>query len=195
MAASPLLAVLMLDRLGFPPWQYALAFAVPCLGGLVGSRLAPDLVERFGRHRVMTAAGTLRVCWPLGLAFVPSGVAGLAWVMAVEWLLITSVGVFNPVFASCRLERTEAGRVARTLSAWSVTNKGVTAALTAAWGLLASLVGLRTAIGLAGLLLLATPLLLPGRAPETRRQRERGRDKVPETSGPGGGPGSRRGTR
>lgn len=41
MATEPLLAVLLLRQLGFPPWQYALAFAAPCLGGLIGSRLAP----------------------------------------------------------------------------------------------------------------------------------------------------------
>lgn len=197
LAPSPLLAVLMLDRLGFAPWQYALAFAVPCLGGLLGSRLAPGLVERFGRHRVMVATGTLRVCCPLGLAFVPSGAAGLVLVMAVEWLLITCIGAFNPVFASYRLERTEAGRVARTLTAWSVTNKAAMAALTAVWGLLAALVGLRVAIGLAGLLLLATPLLLPWHDPEMRRRREPGQDRgrAPEVTGRGGGSGRRPGRR
>ncbi len=50
MATSPLLAVLMLGRLGFTPWQYGLAFAAPCVGGLIGSRLARRLVTRFGRH-------------------------------------------------------------------------------------------------------------------------------------------------
>ena len=63
MATEPLLAVLMLGRLGFAPWQYGLAFAAPCIGGLIGSRLARRLVARFGRHRVMLTAGTLRACW------------------------------------------------------------------------------------------------------------------------------------
>ena len=30
-------------------------------------RLARPLLARFGRHRVMLVAGTLRACWPLGL--------------------------------------------------------------------------------------------------------------------------------
>ncbi|MGW0211048.1 hypothetical protein ACWDZ8_36610, partial [Streptomyces sp. NPDC003233] len=51
-------------------------------------------------------------------------------------------------------------RGSRTLSAWSITGKATTAALTALWGLLASLTGPRTAIALAGVLLLATPTLL-----------------------------------
>lgn len=41
MATAPLLAVLMLGELGFPPWQYGLAFAVPCLGGLAGLAWLP----------------------------------------------------------------------------------------------------------------------------------------------------------
>ncbi|MGH3417475.1 MAG: MFS transporter, partial [Actinocrinis sp.] len=63
MATAPLLAVLMLGRLGFAPWQYGLAFAVPCIGGLVGSRLARRLVTRFGRRTVLRTAGVARVCW------------------------------------------------------------------------------------------------------------------------------------
>jgi hypothetical protein len=51
--------------------------------------------------------------------------------------------------------------IARTLSAWSVTSKATIAALTALWGLLASITSPRTAIAIAGLLTLTTPLLLP----------------------------------
>ncbi|MBE1530730.1 MFS transporter [Actinomadura algeriensis] len=163
MATSPLLAVLMLGPLGFAPWQYGLVFALPCVGGLIGSRLAPGLVARFGRHRVMRAAGTLRACWPVGLAFVGPGVPGLVLVMVVELGLILCIGVFNPVLATCRLEMTAPDRVVRTLSAWSVTAKVATAALTAVWGLLAGAVGSRAAIAAAGVFLLATPLLLPRR--------------------------------
>jgi MFS family permease len=160
MATAPLLAVLMLGELGFAPWQYGLAFAVPCIGGLVGSRLAHRLVARFGRRTVLRAAGTLRAAWSIGLAFVGAGAAGLILVMAVELALITSFGVFNPVFATVRLEQTAGDRVARTLSAWSVTSNATIAAMTALWGLLAHLTSARTAIAIAGLLLLTTPLLL-----------------------------------
>jgi MFS family permease len=161
MATAPLLAVLMLGRLHFAPWQYGLAFAGPCVGGLIGSRLARRLVARFGRHQVMLTAGTLRACFSVGLAFIGPGAAGLVLVMAIELGLITSAGVFNPVYATCRLDQTPADRVARTLSAWSVTSNATIAALTALWGVLASLTSLRTALAVAGLLLLATPLLLP----------------------------------
>ncbi|MCC5580360.1 MFS transporter [Microtetraspora sp. AC03309] len=164
MATDALLAVLMLGRLGFSPWQYGLAFAAPAIGGLIGSRLARPLATRFGQHRVLVVAGVLRAIWPVGLAFVGPGTGGLLLVMGVELGLILCCGVFNPVYATYRLERTATDRVARTLSAWSVTTKASTALLTAVWGVLGGLLGPRTAIGLAGVLLLATPLLLPRRA-------------------------------
>jgi hypothetical protein len=88
-------------------------------------------------------------------------VAGLVLVIAVEFGLITCMGVFNPVFATYRLERVPTDRIARTLSAWSVTSKATVAAMTGLWGLLAGVVGPRTAIAVAGLLMLITPFLLP----------------------------------
>ena len=172
MATAPLLAVLMLGRLHFAPWQYGLAFAGPCVGGLIGSRLARRLVARFGRHKVMLTAGTLRACFSVGLAFIGPGAVGLVLVMAIELGLITSAGVFNPVYATYRLDQTPADRVARTLSAWSVSSNATIAALTAVWGVLASLTSLRAALAIAGLLLLATPLLLPRREHAAPRGRE-----------------------
>ncbi|MFJ5778856.1 MFS transporter [Streptomyces sp. NPDC093094] len=160
-AAQPLLAVLMLGRLGFAPWQYGLAFAAPSIGGLLGSWLARPLVTRFGRRRVLLTAGTLRAIWPVGLAFPGPGTGGLLLVIGVELGLVLCCGVFNPVQATCRLERVPADRAVRTLSAWAVTARASAALLTALWGALGALLGLRTAIGLAGVLLLATPLLLP----------------------------------
>ncbi|GAA3810344.1 MFS transporter [Streptomyces coacervatus] len=169
MVALPLLAVLMVGDLGFAPWQYGLAFSVPCLGGLVGSRLARRLVARYGQYRVLRTSGVVRACWPIGLALVRPGVPGLVLVMVVELGVITSCAVFNPVYATYRLQQTDTARVSRVLAAWSVTGKATTAALTALWGLLAGLIGPRTALAIAGVLLLATPLLLPRRiapAPE-----------------------------
>ncbi|WP_460346859.1 MFS transporter [Actinoallomurus acanthiterrae] len=172
MASEPLLAVLMLGRLGFAPWQYGLAFAAPCVGGLIGSRLARRLVARFGQHKVILAAGALRACWPLGLAFVRPGVPGIVLVIAVQLGLVTCCGLFNPVLATYRLEHTDHDLVARTLSAWSVSSSATIAAMTAVWGLLAAVTSPRTAIAVAGILLLATPLLLPRRENAPQKARE-----------------------
>jgi MFS family permease len=164
LAGEPLLSVLMLGRLGFAPWEYGLAFAVPCLGGLLGARLSGRLVDRFGRGPVLLVSGALRVCWPVGLAFIGPGIGGLLLVMGIELALIGCIGVYNPILATYRLEQTPPELVARVLTAWSVTGKAVMAGLTAGWGVLAGLIGLRPALAAAGLLLLATPWLLPRRA-------------------------------
>lgn len=174
MAGEPLIAVLMLGRLGFAPWQYGLAFAVPCIGGLIGARLAGRLVDRFGQRRVLTVSGTLRALWPIGLAFVGHGVAGLVLVMVVEFGLISCCGVFNPVLATYRLEQTERHRLARMLSAWSVSSSAAIAVVTALWGVLAGLAGPRLALAAAGILLLVTPLLL--------RRRDVAADPAPSAS-------------
>ncbi len=70
------------------------------------------------------------------------------------------------------LEQIAADRVARTLSAWSVSSSVTIAALTALWGLLANATSPRTAIAVAGVLILATPLLLP-RCARTLGEQER----------------------
>jgi hypothetical protein len=79
------------------------------------------------------------------------------------------IGVSNPLLATHRLQQTAPARLARTLSAWSVSTSAATALLTALWGLLAELIGLRAAVATAGILALPTPLAA---APsETQKQR------------------------
>jgi MFS family permease len=163
MATEPLLAVLLLRQLRFPAWQYGLAFAVPCAGGLIGSRLARRVVARYGQHRVFRVAGTLRALWLIGLAFVRAGAAGLATVMAVELAIIMSMSLYNPVLATYRLEHTPSHQIARTLSAWSVSSSASIAVFTGLGGLLADLTSTRMALATAGLAVLASPLLLPRR--------------------------------
>ncbi|WP_328792285.1 MULTISPECIES: MFS transporter [unclassified Streptomyces] len=167
MATEPLLAVLLLRRLGFPPWQYALAFAAPCIGGLIGSRLAGRTVARHGRHRVIRTVGALRAVWLIGLVFVRPGVVGLLTVMAVQLAIVINMSLYTPVLATYRLEHTPAHLVARTLSAWSIGQQASVAVLTALAGLLADVTGPRTALTAAGLLVLTTPLLLPAATRET----------------------------
>ncbi len=161
MATEPLLAVLLLRHLHFHPWQYGLAFAAPCIGGLVGSRLARPLVARAGQTRVILVAGITRVGWPIALAFVPAGTIGLLLVIGLELGLITSCGVFNPVIATYRLQQTAPDRIARTLAAWSISSTLSIATTTALWGVLSELIGIRAAIAAAGALALPTPFLLP----------------------------------
>ncbi len=160
MATEPLLLVLMIRDLGFPLWQYGLAFAIPCVGGLIGSRLARPVVARYGRARILRTVGTLRAVWLIGLAFVQPGIAGLLTVIAVELAIIIGMSLYNPVLATYRLQQTPDDRIARTLSAWSISSSAAIATLSALGGLLAHVTSARTALVVAGLLILASPLLL-----------------------------------
>lgn len=88
---------------------------------------------------------------------------GVALVFGLQFGLVLFMGVYNPVIATYRLDHTEKHLIARMLAAWSVTTSLATATLTALWGVLASLTSPRVSIFVAGVLLLATPLLLPRR--------------------------------
>jgi hypothetical protein len=89
-------------------------------------------------------------------------VAGLVLIMLVEFGLIICSAAYNTVLSTFRLESTPADRVTRVLSAWSVSTKAGIASLTALWGVVAGMTGTRTALGAAGVLLLATPVMLRG---------------------------------
>jgi hypothetical protein len=105
MATEPLLAVLLLRQLRFPAWQYGLAFAVPCAGGLIGSRLARRVVARYGRHRVFRAVGTLRSIWLIGLAFVRPDLTSTRMALAVAGLVVLT----SPLLLPRRLGRRQPG--------------------------------------------------------------------------------------
>jgi MFS family permease len=160
LAPGPALAVLMLGDLGFSPLEYALAFGAPCVGGLLGARLSRRAVARLGTRRVLLVFGALRACWPIGLALVTAGAGGLVLVLVLQLGLVTCMGVFNPVLATERLERTPDERVARVLAAWNVSSNAARAATIALWGALGALTSARAAVAVAGGLLLLTPLLL-----------------------------------
>jgi MFS family permease len=120
-------------------------------------------VARYGQYRVFRTVGTLRAVWLIGLAFVGRGVVGLATVMAVELAIIISMSLYSPVLATYRLEHTPRDRIARTLSAWSIGQQASIAVFSALGGLLAAVTSPRTALTIAGLLILPSPLLLPRR--------------------------------
>jgi len=103
-------------------------------------------------------------------------------VMAVELAIIISMSLYNPVLATYRLEHTPQDRVARTLSAWSISSSASIAIFSALGGLLADATSPRTAITVAGLLILASPLLLPRRQDTAQNNPKYSRCSHTETS-------------
>jgi len=124
----------------FEGWRYILShrtlrplfFNTALVNGLIMATSPLIAVLMLGQLGFKPA---LRACWSVGLAFIHPGISGIVLIIAVQFGLVTCVGV-----------------------------------LTALWGLLAGLVGPRTAIAIAGILLLATPLLLPRFSHRLRRE-------------------------
>ncbi|MFD7439536.1 MFS transporter [Streptomyces sp. NPDC059861] len=163
MMASPLMAVLMLDELGLAPWQYGLALGLPCLGGVLGSRLAPPLTQHFGQRRVLLLSGVARTLWTILLPLTPSGALGVSVIVAADFGLLFSAGVFNPSFTTYRMAATPDAFMSRVGTSWSVGAKTSQATFMIAGGLIAAAAGVRGALLIAGLLCMASALLLPWR--------------------------------
>lgn len=158
---SPLETVLMLRDLGFAPWAYGLVLGLPCLGGVLGARLAPRLQARFGVHRVLRYGGIARTPWLLAIPFAGPGPAGVALLLVTNFCLLFAAGVFNPAFAAYRLDVTPDGVLARVITAWSISSRTVKPLFIAAGGALAAITDVRTAIGVGGAVCLLSVLLLP----------------------------------
>ncbi|WP_326834304.1 MFS transporter [Amycolatopsis rhabdoformis] len=182
LAISPLETVFMLDELGFRPWQYGLVIGLPCLGGVLGARLAPRLATRFGTRRVLVWAGIARTPWVLLIPMVGPGLGGMLAFLAIDTLLLFAAGVFNPLFSAHRMTITRGDMMARTLGSWSTGGRLVRPVFIVAAGVLAGVTNVRVAIAAAGVVcVLSVPLLFVGRRPEPRPQTEP--DSVTPASG------------
>lgn len=138
---GPLVTVLVLDMLKLPASAYGLALGVPCLGGIAGSRLAPALTRKLGAHPV----------------------SGLVILMAADTALLACAGVFNPVFATYRMNVTTDSYMARVRSAWGISSKTVQPVCVLIGGGLAALIGVRPTILIAALACTLSAALLPFR--------------------------------
>lgn len=165
MAVAPLMTYRMIHDLGFSPLEYGLSIGVPCLGGVLGGRISRPLVARFGLRRVLLVSGAARLPGVLGLAFVRPGLPGLLIVMVSQLALIAGSAVFTPAFATRRLQLAGERTTARVLTAWKIGSQIGIASCTLVWAALAAATDARTAVLTAGVLLLATVVLLPWRIP------------------------------
>jgi predicted MFS family arabinose efflux permease len=167
MLVSPLMAVLMLRDLGFEPWQYGLALGLPGFGGILGSLVTKPLVRRAGQRTVLLTFGVLRTVWMGLIPLARPGTAGLVLIVLSETLLLFCAGVFNPTFATYRMNATSDAYMARVVAAWSISSKSVQPVFIAAGGVLAAATNTRTAITVAAVILLSSAVLLPWRIQDT----------------------------
>ncbi|MGV9729826.1 hypothetical protein ACWDUE_20935 [Streptomyces albogriseolus] len=108
-------------------------------------------------------SGVARTVWTILLPLTPSGALGLCLIVAADFGLLLSAGVFNPSFTTYRMAATPDAFMSRVGTSWSVGAKTCQAAFVIAGGLIAAAAGVRGALLVAGMLCMASALLLPWR--------------------------------
>ncbi|WP_255657169.1 MFS transporter [Actinoplanes sp. L3-i22] len=163
MAVSPLLAVLVLRDLGFAAWQFGLISGVSAVAGILGSMLCKPLTSRFGGHAVLLLAGVGRNLWLWLIPFAPASTGGLVMIVTSDFLLIFFAGMFNPTFATYRMNATDDAHMSRVTLAWSITTKALQPVFIAAAGALAAATSAKTSLTVLAVVLLAGTAPLPWR--------------------------------
>jgi predicted MFS family arabinose efflux permease len=164
MMTSPLLTVFMLRDLGLKPWSYGVHLGISCVGGVVGAWMAPRLTRRYGLHWMLLVFGVLRAPWLLLFPLAPHGMGGFVLLTVAETGLLVGAGAFNPSFATYRMEVTEDGFMSRVVASWSISSRCVQPAFMALGGVLATLIGMRGALWIAGVGCLLSAAVLPWRS-------------------------------
>ncbi|GAA3348778.1 MFS transporter [Amorphoplanes nipponensis] len=175
-ASTPLIAVYLLRELHFSAMQYGIALGVPCAAGVAGSLLAPTIIRRAGLGRTLLYAGAARCVWMAPILLAEPTTTGLLLIIASDSALLLCAGIFNPAFATYRMNVTADTHLSRVVGAWAMSSKLVQPTCIAAAGLLAAVAGIRTAIGVLAVVLLACAVLLPWTAlrPADGRRRAHG---------------------
>lgn len=160
---GPLETVLLLSVLELPAWQYGLALALPCLGGLLGSWMAPKAARRLGERRAMVLSAMLRGFPMLALPFLPMGIPGLALYVVATFALLAVAGVFRPLYSAIRMEHTDDVVIARVSTAFMLSALSAGPLFALLGGLVGSLVDLRVALFIGVVGLIASGFFLPTR--------------------------------
>ncbi|MER6178199.1 MFS transporter [Streptosporangium sp. NPDC001681] len=163
MWSSPIMAVLMLKDIGATPLEYGIALGVPCLGGLLGAMLSPKVVTVLGVQRTLFVFGVARTVWIVPMAFVGTGPSAVLIITSVDFCLLLCAGIFNPIFATYRMNSTPDGLMARVSTAWSVSSRTVQPLFITLGGVIATTSTRRWSLLMAGVLCLSSAVLLPWR--------------------------------
>lgn len=164
MAMNPILAIFIVRDLGLSAWEYGLTLGAPCLGGIIAGGLAHRLISRWGRERLLFSTGVVRVICLLPLAAIPAGPTALAAVLALQFGLLFTAGLFNPAFASIRMTITPPDRLSAVVGSWGATTRLIHPIAIMTIGLLAEALSIRAALAISAALGTASILPLLGRS-------------------------------
>ncbi|MEV7013019.1 MFS transporter [Streptosporangium sp. NPDC051022] len=163
MWSSPIMAVVMLKDMGATPLEYGIALGVPCLGGLLGATLSPKTVTLLGVQRALLVFGAARTIWIIPMAFVGPGPSAVLAITSIDFFLLLCAGIFNPIFATYRMNSTPDGLMARVGTAWSVSSRTIQPLFITLGGMVATASTSRRSLLIAGVLCLGSAPFLPWR--------------------------------
>ncbi|MEU4739785.1 MFS transporter [Actinosynnema sp. NPDC023658] len=141
--------VLVLDELGFDPFQFGVTYAVGGVGGLIGASLSGRTGRRFGAGPVIVAAHWLT---PVAYALVPLATAsasGFALLCAAQFVFFLSIGLDGPLEMAYRQSITPDRLQGRTNATMRSVNRGVIVFGALLGGVLADRLGNRAALWVA----------------------------------------------
>ncbi len=160
---TPLTYVFYLRHLDYRPWQYGLIMGLPSLGGFAGSRLTRRAVARYGSLRSVRMASYLRVPGFFVITVAVRGGIGVAMCCAGFAAMLFFSSLSNSAMTSYRQLQTPVDLLSRVATFWSLATTVGQPVFIVIGGFVADALGLRPALMLAGLGMLASALLLPSR--------------------------------
>ncbi|MET9342751.1 hypothetical protein [Nonomuraea sp. NPDC003804] len=110
------------------------------------------------------------------MAFVGTGPQAVLLITTADFFLLLCAGIFNPIFAACRMDVTPERLMIRVGTAWSVGARTVQPLAIAVGGVVATLWTSRSSLLVAGVLCAGSAVLLPWRG------------KLPPSAGSGDAP-------
>lgn len=163
MMLAPLIAVFMLGTLGLDAIAYGIVVGVSSLGGIAGAFMSQKIAVKMGRHRALLLSGASRAAAMAPVPFLQPGPTGFIVLLACESLLMFSAGLFNPTFATIRLDAVSSEYRSRVATAWSSINRITAPMFIVAGGVLAGLAGVRASVAVACGALIISAAFLPWR--------------------------------
>jgi predicted MFS family arabinose efflux permease len=158
---SPLETLFLVRDLGAAPWAYGLVMGVPCAAGVLGARIAPKVLRRWGPLRALRWAAWARSPWMLVFPLAWAAPLGLALAGLMLSGTIVFAAVFSPALATYRQLETPDELMSRAVTAWSVVIRVLQPVFILIGGVLAATVGVRPALWIGAVGLAASALLLP----------------------------------
>lgn len=162
-ALNPLVSLFVLKEISLGPEMLSLILAIPAIAGFVGAKLSKMISLRIGSKRVLLWGCAARSIWAPFLFLSPDGFYGFLYILFFECVLMFFAGLFNPLFASYRMQVVNRENLLSVSAAWPISASFTQPLFLLLSSWLLGLVGIRTTLFIVGLMMLVCIALVPWR--------------------------------